>query len=413
MFAGGGTPIPCPKKGDDKMKKTAWDYAPYLRREGNIVGTVIRIRQMRQADGCQLLLQLADTPQEKPQEPPGDIALPKAIFDRIYKERIDAEGAVKVGIYIRGWKESDDENETDIEDLLSHLRPGNRVRIRMSQNWRRKKFYCRFIENLDTMERSGWRREDDHINASHHYPYYPESIEAEFQILHIRMQNNYEAIYEIEISQAKPGCVNVYKCVSPSGTPAFSKIRSAGIEKTIHQKMICRIVHDPDTGKAILEDISTKDKIQKEKNEKEKSAYPKYDYAAAKNLADTYQKIPNAEYVEPGAYTAVTIENEETDYRSSSIRFIPLRLSDGREIMPEIRTDSKNTKEGKRIAEIARGKTDLIRNRKLLRTGMPVTIFLSPSQKGGYMLLRGIYSSASPDTLAAKKKDWLENAARS
>lgn len=397
-------------------KNTAWDIAPYLRAAGTYSGTVVRLERMERADGCRLLVRIRGTdatPSRNRNTAISDrtaIPIPENILTQILKEQLDAEGSVKIGIYFAGWKYLDEgSNETKIEELLSHIRPGHRITFRMAANWRGTRYYCRYIRNEVTGEWAGYQSETDWRQENH--PYTPLPINIRDIILRhaepVELDDGWA--YSVEVSpQTEP--YKIYRAYIPAGTAAYQVIK--GIDKKIMKNPECRCtaMQNPGSGKSYIADLEfAKPELQNKKAKrsgKPKSTAPHADYRTQKKIADAYPKIPNTEFEKTrGIYSGIVAEHDAVDFSRGGQIFFPFLLDDGRTIMPELRVNG--TKAEFKILEKANYKTDLLRNKKLLYPGLRVTLYFSPSQKSDSMILRAVLSGESEEAIQAAKKKYL------
>lgn len=397
-------------------KNTAWGIAPYLRAAGTYTGTVVRLERMERADGCRLLVRINDTNAVSSRNTDtaisdrSDIPIPDNILARIHKEKLDAEGSVNIGIYFAGWKYLDDgSEETEIEELLSHIRPGHRITFRMSANWRGTKYYCRYIRNEVTGEWAGYQSETDWRQKNH--PYTPLPTDVHNIILRhaepVELDDGWA--YSMEISPQTEK-YKIYRAYIPAGTAAYQAIKQMDKEDLKDLECHCTATQNLESGKSYITNLEFA-KFEAENKKAKRSGRPKstaphVDYRTQKKIADAYPKIPNAELEKTrGIYSGVVAEHDVIDFSKGGQIFFPFLLDDGRTIMPELRVNG--TKAEFEILEKAIYKTDLLRNKKLLYPGLRVTLYFSPSQKFDSMILRAVLSQESEKAIQAAKKKYL------
>lgn len=405
----------------DFRKQTAWELAPYLRKEGMFEGSVVRLKAMTNTAGCQILLRVNNT--TKP-EATKNTLIPANVLSEIYKEREEANGSVIIGIYFANWKYRDDENgEINIEELLSHLRPGHPVKIRMSKNWKGNRYYCRYIKNMETGEWSGYADEADWRQKEHPYNYFPKSGETLFRLTNITpYTDDFDSrSYSVEVYESKRGSYGIWRCIIPAGSEAAKILRAyeksdegmAAIEK---REVLCTTVSDPETGKSFITDINLslpeirKVRGRKKPGRKVIEGSEKHNYAELKKASEHFEKIPNTEYDQTGGeYAATVLESDLIDYRRADIPFLPLRLSDGRTVMPELNPKVCVTTFGKIVICKNNSAINLLRRRKLLFPGMQVRAYFGKNRRNEFMTLKGLFSNLTEDEAVTKKAEWMKN----
>ena len=397
-------------------KNIAWDIAPYLRAAGTYSGSVVRLERMERADGCRLLVRISGTDAAPSRNTNAaisgraDIPIPENILARIHKEQLDAEGAVKIGIYFAGWKYLDDgSDETEIEELLSHIRPGHRITFRMSANWRGTKYYCRYIRNEATGEWAGYQSETDWRQENH--PYTPLPTDVHNIILRhaepVELDDGWAYSMEISLQTEK---YKIYRAYIPTGTTAYQAIKGVDKEVMKNLECCCTVMQNPESGKSYITELEfaklEAGNKKAKKSGRPKSTAPHVDYRTQKKIADAYPKIQNAEFEKTrGICSGIVAEHDAVDFSRGGQIFFPFLLDDGRTIMPELRVNS--TKAEFEILEKANYKTDLLRNKKLLYPGLRVKLYFSPSQKSDSMILRAVLSEESEEAIQTAKRKYL------
>lgn len=107
-----------------------------------------------------------------------------------------------------------------------------------------------------------------------------------------------------------------------------------------------------------------------------------------KQLAETFDAVMEREYFETeGIYKATILDDDLTDFNRNDFSFLPLLLSDGRKICPEIRTDAARSKPAIEILEKLGAENDLRRRTKMF-PGVAVTLYFTPSKRSEKMILR-------------------------
>lgn len=417
-------------------KKTAWDIAPYLREEGIFSGEVIRIKSMLNADGALLLIRVEKT---EPALPEISSLIPYEVYEKIYREKTDAAGSVKIGLYLTDWSyQSDDlteSGESEIETLLTHIRVGNKISFRMSKSWRGNKFYCRYIKNEDTGEWSGHIEESDWRQKNHPFPYYKEDGEIELSFSHIeKITDDYgQKMLSVEARKNDRASFGVYRFLVLGSSPAYEKLTQASLSPA--SKILCTVSIDKETGKSFITDADieittenpeyipnrkrkskrsekTKEEIEQTQNRKKQRDLEACEsYKRIKEVADRYAGLKNDEWnLTRGIYYATVIEDSEgiVDFTTARIPFVPLRLDDGRSVMPEARTSALGSEEGRYWAEKNEDLINLIKQKKYLYPGIRVAAYFGKNKRSDRMSLRGLYALDNFETIRANKKKWIE-----
>lgn len=402
--------------------KTAWDMASFLQEEGTFNGEVLRIRSLETIGGAQLLIRLDDA--KLPETPDYTTDLEKletrlkvsstdnadeilAVIHRIInteqKEIQDGTGSVKITIFYDGWKYADDtgnSDEMDIEMLIRQLTPGTHITFRTSKNWRNNKFYCRYIKNLKTGVYSGYEKEATWKKENCNYDFIKQSGSYKVTILSASpfIDDFERANLLLEVCINDDSTFSRYCCIAPSSSEAFKLIQDIAPAQLYKNKMQLTIQVDPDTNKAYAKECVPLDGAVFKKDTKRKAGRKKknssliegtpYDYKKMKQLAETFDAVMENEFIETdGIYKATILDDDLTDFNRNDFSFLPLLLSDGRKICPEIRTDAARSKPAADILEKLGAENDLRRRTKMF-PGVAVTLYFTPSKRSDKMILR-------------------------
>lgn len=415
--------------------KSAWDMAPFLQEEGTFTGKVLRIRSLETIGGAQILIRLDST--ELPESPDHTADLEKlevrlkvtstdnadkilAAMQRLLnteqKEIQDGTNSVKITIFYDGWKYADDtenSNEMNIELLIRQLTPGTPITFRTSKNWRNNKIYCRYIKNIDTGFYSGYEQEATWKKENRTYDFVKKSGTYKVTILSAApfIDDFERANLLLEICINDDSTFSRYCCIAPSTSEAYKLIQNIDSSQLYKHKMQLTIQVDPDTGKAYAKDcapldgtVFKKDTKRKVGRKKKNSSFIEgtpYDYKKMKQLADQADAVMESEFIETdGIYKATILDDELTDFNRNDFSFLPLLLSDGRKICPEIRTDAARSKPAIEILEKWGIENDLRRRTKMF-PGVTVTLYFTPSKRSEKMILRVL--KIDDDTLQINK----------
>lgn len=402
--------------------KSAWDMAPFLQSEGTYTGEVLRIRSLETISGAQILLRLdgSEIPEmpdksadierletrlkvASADDPDGILSAISKLMNAEQKEIRDGTGTVKITVFYDGWKYVDDtdtSDETDIETLVRQLSPGAKITFRTSKNWRNNKIYCRYIKDHTTGFSSGYEAEATWKKENRTYDFiqtpgvYPVTILAAIPFI-----DDFErANLLLEISINTDTTFARYCCIAPSSSTTYKLIQDID-PKLLHKHKIQLTIHvDPDTHKAYAKDcvslagtIFKKDPKRKMGRKKKSSPIIErtpYDYKRMKQLAEQADAVMENEYYETdGIYKAMILDDDLTDFNRNDFSFLPMLLSDGREICPEIRTDAARSKPATEILEKLGRENDLRRRTKMF-PGVAVTLYFTPSKRSEKMILR-------------------------
>lgn len=415
--------------------KSAWDMAPFLQDEGAFTGKVLRIRSLETIGGAQLLVRLDDAKLPEPPDHTADLEkletrLKVASTDNAdeiltaiqrlmnieQKEIQDGTGSVKIAIFYDGWKYTDDtgnSDEMDIEMLIRQLTPGTPITFRTSKNWRNNKIYCRYIKNLATGYYSGYEQEATWKRENRTYDFIKKSGVYKVTLLSASpfIDDFERANLLLEICINDDSTFSRHCCIAPSSSEAYKLIQDIDPAQLYKNKMQLTIQVDPGTGKAYAKDCAPLDGTVFKKATQKKAGRKKknpsftegtpYDYKKMKQLAETFDAVMENEYFETdGIYKATILDDDLTDFNRNDFSFLPLLLSDGRKICPEIRTDAARSKPAAEILEKLGIENDLRRRTKMF-PGITVTLYFTPSKRSEKMILRVL--KIEDDTLQIDK----------
>lgn len=417
--------------------KTAWDMAPFLQKEGTFTGKVLRIRSLETIGGAQLLIRLDDTKIPEPPDHTADLekletrlkvastdnadeilSAMRRLINIEQREIQDGTGSIKITIFYDGWKYTDDtgnSDEMDIEMLIRQLTPGTPITFRTSKNWRNSKIYCRYIKNLTTGFYSGYEQESTWKKETRTYDFVKKSGAYKVTILSSSpfIDDFERANLLLEICINDDSTFSRYCCIAPSSSDAYKLIQDIDPAQLYKHKMQLTIQVDPGTGKAYAyaKDCAPLDGTVLKKNTKRKVGRKKktpsfiegtpYDYKKMKQLAETFDAVMEREFIETdGIYKATILDDDLTDFNQNDFSFLPMLLSDGRKICPEIRTDAARSKPAIEILEKLGIENDLRRRTKMF-PGVTVTLYFTPSKRSEKMILRVL--KIEDDTLQIDK----------
>lgn len=402
--------------------KSAWDMAPFLQEEGIFTGEVLRIRSLETIGGAQLLIRLDGTELPEISDHTADLekletrlkvssidnanevlSAMQRLINTEQKETQDGTGSVKITIFYDGWKYTDDidtTDEMDIEMLVRQLTSGTHITFRTSKNWRNSKVYCRYIKNLTTGFYSGYEKESTWKKENRNYDFIKQSGTYKVTILSTSpfIDDFERANLLLEICINDDTTFSRYCCIAPSSSDTYKLIQDIDPSQLYKHKMQITIQVDPDTGKAYTKDCAPLDGTIFKKDTKRKAGRKKknssliegtpYDYKRMKQLADQAVAVMENEYFETdGIYKATILDDDLTDFNRNDFSFLPLLLSDGRKICPEIRTDAARSKPAAEILEKLGTENDLRRRTKMF-PGVAVTLYFTPSKRSEKMILR-------------------------
>ena len=404
--------------------KLAWDMAPFLQSEGTYTGEVLRVRSLETIGGAQILIRLEGSEMPVPEDKSSDLeklenrlkvqsadnadAVLSAInrlMDAEQKEIQDGTGTVKIIIFYDGWKYADDTDctdELDIEMLVRQLASGDHITFRTSKNWRNSKVYCRYIKNLRIGSYSGYEKEETWRKENRSYDFIQKSGIYEVTILasHPFIDDFDRANLLLEICINNDSTFARYSCIAPSSSEAYKLVQDIEPKEIYKHKMRLTIHCDPDTHKAYAKDcvplsgeIVKKKRNRGGKKKREASCTDRspYDYKKMKQIAESADAVMKNEYAETGGvYQAMILDDGITDFNRNNFSFLPMLLSDAREICPEIRTDAARSKPALGILERLGCENDLRRRTKMY-PGVAVTIYFTPSIRSEKMILRVLH----------------------
>lgn len=402
--------------------KSVQDIAPFLQEEGTFTGKVLRIRSLETIGGAQLLIRLDGTELPEISNHTADLekletrlkvssidnadeilAAMQRLLNTEQSEIQEGTNSVKITIFYDGWKYADDidtTDEIDIELLIRQLTPGTQITFRTSKNWRNSKIYCRYIKNLTTGYYSGYEKEATWKRENRNYDFIKKSGTYKVTILSASpfIDDFERANLLLEICINDDTTFSRYYCIAPSSSEAYKLIQDIDPAQLYKHKMHITIQVDPDTGKAYAKDCTPLDGTVFKKATKRKAGRKKkkpsfiegtpYDYKRMKQLAETFDAVMEREYFETeGIYKATILDDDLTDFNRNDFSFLPLLLSDGRKICPEIRTDAARSKPAIEILEKLGAENDLRRRTKMF-PGVAVTLYFTPSKRSEKMILR-------------------------
>ena len=395
------------------MKNDIWHRIDYLREEGTFTGTVEKAEITTGGDGCKLIVRL--------RPPKNDFALPaggmsQKLYNHLFADDIMADGCVKIGVFRSGWKHcqdpdvNDEWTETSIDTLIYHLRPVHRITFRMSKNWRRDRYYCRYIRNHSTGEWSGYETESDWRQASHPYTMLPEGIEY-ITIKHAdRIETDYGYDLSLEISPQDDKWM-IYRTYAQSGTDAYKVLNHFSLDELIGINVKVGVSVDPETGRSYITEIDMGEQIPKKetlKRGRKKTVSSYISYQEMSDIANSYPKIKNLEFDETGGvYDAEVLDLDTIDYNRGYLFFVPFRLSDGRVVMPKIR--KRDTKQAQEIKRNYEGMTDLLENTKGFYPGLKVKLIYTKYNHSDNMALQAVFTDKTIDQLIHEKTDFYRN----
>lgn len=396
--------------------------APFLQEEGTFTGKVLRIRSLETIGGAQLLIRLDST--ELPEisdhtadlekletrlkvssinNADGILSAMQRLINTEQREIQDGTGSVKITIFYDGWKYTDDtgtSDEMDIELLIRQLTPGTPITFRTSKNWRNSKIYCRYIKNLTTGFYSGYEKEAIWKKENRTYDFIKQSGTYKVTVLSASpfIDDFERANLLLEICVNDDSTFSRYCCIAPSSSDTYKLIQDIDPAQLYKHKMQLTIQVDPDTNKAYAISCAPLDGTVLKKDTKRKVGRKKknssfiegtpYNYKKMKQLAETFDAVMEREYFETGGiYKATILDDDLTDFNRNDFSFLPLLLSDGRKICPEIRTDAARSKPAAEILEKLGTENDLRRRTKMF-PGVTVTLYFTPSKRSEKMILR-------------------------
>lgn len=424
------------------MKVNVWEKAKNLQKEGTFRGIVVRTRYLQNSAGAQILVRLdgesVPTPDydtlnrmvdsfqqhlvQSPENNHGDIqAQTEAYRNLLFSDaidRLDAESCVKIVVYCDGWKYVDDLKETDEQDidvLLRQIRTGHRITFRLSKNWRGKKYYCRYIRDEDLGLYSGYMVESDWRQEQHPYRYVPADGESVYSILHKEyITDDFDnGMLSLEVCKNTDTVFQKYRLLALSGSAAYKALLDMPDTDLHKHRFLITVTVDPETGKSYADKLSDLDKSTEQPTKARKrlrsDAHDSYDYAAMRLEAEKCLKLPVSEMPpdqDYREYKATVRDDTLTDFSKTSFKFLPLTLSDGREICPDIRARTKKSKDAVKIAELL-GRENQLTEKSRMYPGTKVTLYFTPDLHKQYLMLRFLTIDDTAAETELRKLEYL------
>ena len=372
------------------MKQSIWSRVPRFTKTGTFTGSIVRIEETGTPGTARLFFKPDGM---TPPEVPDDLSIPRPLYEYLYRDELDASGAFQVPLRISDMSTPEDTGSLEIETLLDTLKKGDSITIRTSRTWRGNHLYARYLKNNRTGAFAGYPEEADWRQAAHPYPPYPETGTDTLLISHIDRitDEDGKTIHTVELSDGgkPPACYRSYILSSSAAANKLGAIQEAALSG----KMVSMdFFYDMSSGYSMIQDFDAgsakKPEAEKKKRKRKRTALP---YGIQKELAESYETIPAAEFATTGGiYRACMVTVDGLNY-SNRFYFAAFRLEDGRTVMPELRTKFAGGQEG------IPAEQNLLFHKERLEPGLPVTLLFTPARRGGYMLLRGIKLREIPE----------------
>lgn len=372
------------------MKQTIWSRVPHFTKTGIFTGSIVRIEETGAPGTAKLFFKPDGT---TPLKVPDDPSIPRPLYEYLYRDELDASGAFQVPLRVSDTSTPEDAGGLDVETLLDTLKKGDPITIRMSRTWRGNHLYVRYLKNDRTGEFAGYPEEADWRQAAHPYPPYPETGIDTLFISHIDRitDEDGKTVYTVELSDGgkPPACYRSYILPSSAAAKKLDDMQEAALSG----KMVpINFFYDASSGHSLILDLDAgsakKPEVEKKKRKRKRKAIP---YGIQKELAETYETIPAAEFATTGGiYPARMVAVDGLDC-NSKFYFAAFYLEDGRIVMPELRTKFSEGQEDIPMEQ------NLLFHKDRLKPGLPVTLLFTPARRGGYMLLRGIKLREDPE----------------
>lgn len=432
------------------MKKDIWKKKDFIRKEGIFTGTVVRIRPMLTANGAHILVRLegSEIPLVNEKEiddaiekieagimlrgtggAPGTAAALKRVLYKEAAEEAESAGAVKIAVYADGWKYADDLGETDeqdIDSLLRVIKPGHLITFRLSKNWRAKNFYCRYLKDESLGLYSGYESEADWRQSAHAYPYLKEDGEYLLTILRkdFITDDFNKGMLSMEVCLNTDREFQRLRLLSLSGSESYKALSEIPADEIYKKKYLLSIIVDAETGKAYADGIRNADgtslktcpikpDVQNKRRRKKKSegsfSTHAYDYRVMREKAMAAERLKASELdLKKSFYLKIdaTVRDDGvTDFNTNSFKFLPLKLSDGREICPEIRARTKRGRDAALIGDILGTKNQLTETSRMF-PGTKVTCYFTPDLKKKFLLLRFLEINDTEDEFLLRRLEY-------
>lgn len=303
----------------------------------------------------------------------------------------------KQEILYSGWRYSgvseDGNEESDIQDLINHLRHGNKIRIRIIARSGRTRSVLRYIKNITSGEWSGWKTEEDFQNNG--LPIFPFHESGEFPIQILGITNKMEQdknVIQLKISISKPGRgICRYYILIPEHTAPYNFVKQMDKETLLSGRYYLNCLYDKDCKKLnVLSLAPAKGRRGKNANESLKAARYSYDLKSMTELSKNYETIKISDSKKPLMVQATILDHSKIDYRYSRNRYMLFLLDDGRMIMPAMSISQTKRKDQAELKHLLDGRTNYMEHRKDLFPGQNVKLIFFPSQKSENMILKGI-----------------------
>lgn len=372
------------------MKQSIWSRVPHFTKTGTLNGSIVRIEETSTPGTARLFFKPDGT---TPPEVPDDPSVPRPLYEYLYRDELDASGAFQVPLRISDMSTPEGTGGLEIGALLDTLKKGDPITIRTSRTWRGNHLYVRYLKNNRTGAFAGYPEEADWRQAAHPYPPYPETGTDTLLISHIDRitDEDGKTVHTVELSDGgkPPTCYRSYILPSSVAAKKLDDMQEAALSG----KMVSMdFFYDMSSGHSLILDLDTgsakKPETEKKKRKRKRTALP---YGIQKELAETYETIPAAEFAATGGiYHARMVTVDGLDY-GSRFYFAAFCLEDGRTVMPELRTKFAEGQEG------IPAEQNLLFHKERLQPGLPVTLLFTPARRGGYMLLRGIKLREHPE----------------
>ena len=416
-------------------KDGSWESAPLLREEGVFHGTVLKTSKIRNAAGMHLFVRMAEKDSSARQGPSeidednaeqellaqkllpvfqvavpdipstAEEALSKTIhlLEEMRKTACPAD-AVRIPVFFSDWKyaeECNDSDEMDIVAMLHQVRPGHSITFRMSKNWRKKAFYCRYLRDETLGIWSGNQSESDWRQALHPYPPFDRAGTFALTILHCGFVTDdfNRGSFSLEVLEKNTAGPGRYRMTAPQGTQAFRFLQGLPETEICNHVFSIHTEPDPETGRSFADHIVPASRRRKSpargnnSARKARSAGFPQGYAAMKAYAAHYEPLPVTELDTQQTFykvlTGVVYDDNYTDFLVPGFCFLPVLLDDGRIISPELRSRTKKSRDALRIVSCL-GLKNQLKERRSLLPGVRVTLYFTPAQHKRYLMLRAL-----------------------
>lgn len=311
-----------------------------------------------------------------------------------------------------GWRSMGETDESPIQDLISHLRYGTAIRIRIVARPGRNRSVLRFIRNQVTGEWSGWETEEAFQNNG--LPVFPFQESGEFPIKILEKTDSMEqelhtVRLKILINMRGRGICRYYIWI-PENTVPYDFVEQLNEDTLLSNRyrLHCRY-HEACKRLDIISLTPEKQSRRSAKTSLRAGRYS-YNFKAMTELSKNYDIVTATESKSPLILPATILDHSRIDYRYSQNRYMLFLLEDGRIIMPPMTLTQTKKKDQAELKQLLNGRTNYLEHRKDLFPGQLVELIFFKSQKSSAaMILKGIAAMDDSRTMQQRKVEYYRD----